>query len=98
MIPKSSSRFLTPPCIPLTIPTAGSVANFRRKVVTRAEPYSPLYAVKGTADEARKIFKLPDRGRSFDKSSKPCLNYRIGICDAPCRGGTHGRVFKRENL
>ena len=37
-------------------------------------------------DEARKIFKLPDCGRSFDKPSKPCLNYHIGICDAPCRG------------
>ena len=49
-------------------------------------PYSSLYAVKETADEARKIFKLPDCNRSFDKPSKPCLNYHIGICDAPCRG------------
>ena len=81
-----SSRFLTPPCIPLTIPTAGSAADFRRRVVTRAEyigPYSSVYAVKETADEARKIFELPDRGRSFDKPSEPCLNYHIGICDAP---------------
>lgn len=42
--------------------------------------------VKETVDEARKIFKLPDCSRSFDKPSKPCLNYHIGICDAPCRG------------
>ena len=49
-------------------------------------PYSSLYVVKETVDEARKIFKLPDCGRSFDKPSKPCLNYHIGICDAPCRG------------
>ena len=49
-------------------------------------PYSSLYVVKETVDEARKIFKLPDCGRNFDKPSKPCLNYHIGICDAPCRG------------
>lgn len=49
-------------------------------------PYNSGYIVKETADEARKIFKLPDCTRSFDAPSKPCLNYHIGICDAPCRG------------
>ena len=49
-------------------------------------PYSSAYVVKETVDEARKIFKLPDCTRSFDKPSKPCLNYHIGLCDAPCRG------------
>ena len=49
-------------------------------------PYNSGYIVRETADEARKIFKLPDCTRSFDRPSKPCLNYHIGICDAPCRG------------
>lgn len=49
-------------------------------------PYSSAYVVKETVDEARKIFKLPNCTRSFDKPTKPCLNYHIGICDAPCRG------------
>ena len=63
--------------------------TFSRYADKRGEyigPYSSLYVVKETVDEARKIFKLPDCGRSFDKPSKPCLNYHIGICDAPCRG------------
>ena len=63
--------------------------TFSRSADKRGEyigPYSTLYVVKETVDEARKIFKLPDCGRSFDKPSKPCLNYHIGICDAPCRG------------
>lgn len=63
--------------------------TFSRSADKRGEyigPYSSLYVVKETVDEARKIFKLPDCGRSFDKPSKPCLNYHIGICDAPCRG------------
>ncbi len=48
-------------------------------------PFNSWYIVKETVDEVRKIFKLPDCNRSFDKPSKPCLNYHIGICDAPCR-------------
>ena len=49
-------------------------------------PYNSGYIVKETVDEARKIFKIPNCNRDFDKISKPCLNYHIGICDAPCKG------------
>ncbi len=49
-------------------------------------PYNSFYIVRETVDETRKIFKLPDCTRDFDKISKPCLNYHIGICSAPCRG------------
>lgn len=49
-------------------------------------PFNSWYVVRQTVDEARKIFKIPDCNRNFDAVSKPCLNYHIGICDAPCRG------------
>lgn len=49
-------------------------------------PYNSGYIVSQTVDEVRKIFRLPDCTRSFDKPSKPCLNFHIGLCDAPCRG------------
>ncbi len=48
-------------------------------------PYYSGAVVKDTVDEVRKIFKLPDCNRNFDKPTKPCLNYHIGLCDAPCR-------------
>jgi len=48
-------------------------------------PYNSGTAVKKAVDEALKVFKLPNCNRSFDKPSKPCLNYHIGICAAPCR-------------
>ena len=48
--------------------------------------YNSGYIVKETVDEARKIFKLPDCNRNFDTVTRPCLNYHIGLCDAPCRG------------
>ncbi len=49
-------------------------------------PYNSGYVVSNTVDEARKIFKLPVCSRSFDRVSKPCLNYHLGLCSAPCRG------------
>ena len=49
-------------------------------------PYNSGYVVKQTVEEARKIFKIPNCNRSFDKPSRPCLNYHIGLCDAPCKG------------
>lgn len=49
-------------------------------------PFNSGYIVKQTVDEARKIFKLPDCNRDFEKISRPCLNFHIGICSAPCRG------------
>ena len=48
-------------------------------------PYYSFYVVDKTVNEANKIFKLPDCSRCFDKPSKPCLNYHIGICSAPCK-------------
>lgn len=51
-------------------------------------PYNSAFVVGKTVKEALKIFKLPDCNRSFDKYSKPCLNYHIGLCMAPCRAKT----------
>ncbi len=47
-------------------------------------PYNSGFIVNQTVDEVSKIFKLPDCKRSFDKRSKPCLNYHIGRCFGPC--------------
>ena len=49
-------------------------------------PFNSGYIVKETVAQAKKIFKLPDCNRDFDKPSKPCLNFHIGLCDAPCKG------------
>ncbi|MBQ0084570.1 MAG: excinuclease ABC subunit C [Clostridiales bacterium] len=48
-------------------------------------PYNSGRVVKQTVEQAQKIFKLPDCSRNFDKPSKPCLNFHIGQCSAPCR-------------
>ena len=61
-----------------------STAKMTDKTAEYIGPYNSGFIVKETVSEARKIFKLPDCNRNFDTLSKPCLNYHIGLCDAPC--------------
>ncbi len=57
-----------------------------KQMGTHIGPYNSIGVVRQTVDEALKIFKLPNCNRSFDKKTKPCLNYHMGICMAPCKG------------
>ncbi len=56
-------------------------------------PYYSFYVVRETVDEALKVFKLPSCNRSFDKYSKPCLNFHIGLCDAPCKANISNKDY-----
>ena len=52
-------------------------------------PFTSGYVTKSTVDEVRKIFALPGCQKKFPadyNKSRPCLNYSIGICCAPCAG------------
>ncbi len=52
-------------------------------------PYTGSFSVKSSVDEALKIFMLPQCSKSFPKEigkSRPCLNYFIKQCMAPCSG------------
>lgn len=52
-------------------------------------PYLSSWSIKQTIDSARKIFRLPDCNRKFPQDfgkGRPCLNYFIKQCCAPCRG------------
>ena len=62
------------------------IANNTDKKGKYIGPYYSSFVVKDTVDCVNKIFKLPDCNRSFDKPSKPCLNFHIGKCFAPCKG------------
>ena len=60
-------------------------------------PYYSHYIIKSALDEAVKIFKIPTCNKSFPrdyKKSRPCLNYHIGLCSAPCAG----KISKEEYL
>lgn len=52
-------------------------------------PYVSSWATKESVDEALKIFRLPSCSRKFPQDigkGRPCLNYFIKQCSAPCRG------------
>ncbi len=52
-------------------------------------PYNNSYYVKSAVDEANKIFQLPTCNRQFPRDfrkARPCLNYHIKQCMAPCTG------------
>ena len=52
-------------------------------------PYQSSYYVKSAVDEANKIFMLPTCSRKFPQDfgkARPCLNYHIKQCMAPCTG------------
>lgn len=52
-------------------------------------PYTSSWFVKNAVDEAIKIFKLPSCNKCFPRDfgkTRPCLNYYIKQCCAPCRG------------
>lgn len=53
-------------------------------------PYYSGFNVTRSVEAARKVFKLPSCALSGDKMGdprrRPCLNYHIGLCSAPCAG------------
>ncbi|HEX3037685.1 MAG TPA: excinuclease ABC subunit UvrC [Oscillospiraceae bacterium] len=60
-------------------------------------PFVSSWAVKQSIDEALKIFRLPSCSRSFPRDigkGRPCLNYYIKQCCAPCRGRISQSEYK----
>ena len=54
-------------------------------------PYTNSYGISNAVDEAKKIFKIPQCSKIFPrdyKKGRPCLNFYIGQCSAPCAGKT----------
>ncbi len=63
-------------------------------------PYTSSWAVKESVDEAIKIFRLPTCSRRFPQDigkARPCLNFFIGQCCAPCKGTISHKEYM-ENM
>ena len=59
-------------------------------------PYINSFYVKNLVEEVINIFKLPTCSRNFSKGkSRPCLNYYINKCIAPCLGNMSVEEYKR---
>ncbi|MBQ3136287.1 MAG: excinuclease ABC subunit UvrC [Clostridia bacterium] len=63
-------------------------------------PYTGNYSVTNACSRAAEIFRLPTCNKMFPrdiKSSRPCLNYFISRCSAPCAGKISQAEYE-ENL
>lgn len=63
-------------------------------------PYTGNFSVVQAVEQAKEIFKLPTCSKVFPrdiKKSRPCLNYFISLCSAPCAGKISREDYE-ENL
>ena len=63
-------------------------------------PFTSGYSMRATVEEANKIYKLYTCNRKFPRDlgkGRPCLNFFIGQCCAPCRGKISAEEYD-ENL
>lgn len=59
-------------------------------------PYTGGVDVKATIDLINKVYKLRTCNRALPKdigNGRPCLNYHIGQCSAPCRGNISSEEY-----
>ncbi len=62
-------------------------------------PYTSAGAVKDTIELLTKIYKIRTCNRSLPKDigvGRPCLNYQIKKCDAPCMGYISSEEYKKN--
>ena len=61
-------------------------------------PYTSSFAVKETVEEVQKIFLLPQCGKTFPCAARqrPCLNFFIRQCSAPCAGKISQADYQRN--
>ncbi len=62
-------------------------------------PYASVFAVNEIINMINNLFMLRKCSLKLDgtkKAARPCLNYHIGKCTAPCMGGVDEKEYKKE--
>ncbi|MBI4855564.1 MAG: excinuclease ABC subunit UvrC [Acetobacterium woodii] len=62
-------------------------------------PFTSSFAVKNTIEAILKIYPLKTCNRQVEygkKNGRPCLNYHIGQCQAPCQGNVSKVKYARD--
>lgn len=62
-------------------------------------PYTSATAVKDTIDLIRKLYHIRSCNRNLPKDTgkeRPCLNYHIKQCEAPCQGWVSEEEYKKS--
>lgn len=70
-------------------PMISAVLQKNEDGATYIGPFTSHFTVNNSVDEALKIYRLPRCGKLFPRDigkGRPCLNYFIQQCSAPCAG------------
>lgn len=62
-------------------------------------PYTSAGAVKDTIDLIHKLYRIRNCSRALPRDigkDRPCLNYHIKQCDAPCQGYISGEEYRKS--
>ena len=60
-------------------------------------PYPSAYVARDALSLLKKIFKVRQCSSSFYRSrSRPCLEYQIGLCTAPCVGKVSNQQYQQD--
>ncbi|MBQ3583396.1 MAG: excinuclease ABC subunit UvrC [Lachnospiraceae bacterium] len=73
--------------------------NMKRDKAKYFGPYTSAGAVKDTIELLTKIYKIRTCNRNLPKdigNGRPCLNYQIKQCDAPCMGYISEETYKEK--
>jgi len=57
-------------------------------------PYTSARAMRETLRLITRVFKLPQCKKKFGIRSRPCLNYHMGLCSAPCSGSVNKTEYR----
>ncbi|MEC7595542.1 MAG: excinuclease ABC subunit UvrC [Pseudomonadota bacterium] len=80
-----------------THPRLGMYRGKKNKNYHYFGPYTSKYAATNALDLLKKIFKVRQCSNSFYRArSRPCLEYQIGLCSAPCVGKISDKKYEQD--
>ncbi|MGZ3711743.1 MAG: excinuclease ABC subunit UvrC, partial [Bdellovibrionota bacterium] len=69
----------------------------KKKNITLYGPFASSYSLRTALRTLNRIFRLRDCSDSeFANRSRPCINYQIGICSAPCTAYITPENYKKD--
>lgn len=77
-------------------PTVRLVRRLKNDGAQYFGPYMQSVNIRDITDLIHTAFKVRDCSRDLEKPSRPCLNFHLGRCLAPCSGKVSSEEYKEE--
>ena len=77
-------------------PTVRLVRRLKNDGAQYFGPYMQSVNIRDITDLIHTAFKVRDCSRDLEKPSRPCLNFHLGRCLAPCSGRVSSEEYKEE--